>query len=148
MKAYLAARKSSAIKEGMAKAGYGKTEQAERTQAFHAQVRAWYFKELERYADHVSRLGVPPLQEIGSTVCGMHEYGGCWGKLTHDHVGTRNQKDPAESQTLCYGHNSAKGSKKGKVWDFREERFKEWLIEARDRDWIWNALHSEWEPRV
>src|SRR3990167_1246872 len=123
------------------------SRQARGLEAFYTEARIWYWEQVRLYAEHYEALGVPAVHEYGSTVCGMHRYGGCWGPMEVDHTMTRRDKDPAHLQTLCGGHNRAKGSRKGRAWDFREERFKTWLREARDRDWVYNSLKSRWERR-
>jgi hypothetical protein len=125
-----------------------KTEQAERTAAFYASTRDWYWREVRAWENHMAALGVPAFAEAGSTACGMIGMHRCGGGLEVDHVGTRKDKDPAQIQTLCHYANMAKGSQKGSKWDFRSDGFKAWLREARDRDWVWNHLHSAWERRT
>ena len=93
------------------------------------------------------RWKVPQWIEAGSTACGMFEMHRCGGGLEVDHVGTRNDKDPARLQTLCRYANTAKGSQKGSKWDFRADAWKAWLLKARDRDFVWNNLHQKWEAR-
>jgi hypothetical protein len=75
----------------------------------------------------------------------MFLHGGCGGPLQVDHTLTRRDRDPAKLQTLCERHNMAKGSRKGKGWDFRSERFIGWMADARNRDWIFNQSHQDWE---
>lgn len=124
-----------------------KSEQTKRTEAFYDATREWYWKEVRAFEAHWTALGVPGLTEPGSTACGMMGMHRCGGGLSFDHVGTRNDKDPANLQTLCAYAQGAKGSSKGSKWDFRTDAFRDWLIKARDRDWVYNALHQRWEKR-
>jgi len=42
---------------------------------------------------------------------------------------------PTNSQIICWGHNSEKGSSHGPQWDFRTEEYKKFQVELAEKEW-------------